>query len=161
MAHCKKWHQLINIHEPFTWAPLCVLQGLIQTETRLFCSSADCVTPPFVGETHQLVFQGNVSPHWEPNLPPLSPSSSCAPSALRGRKLYLLEEAIHLSCLFQSNSQPLHMYEDICPYLIRYSILLQMIPPSIPTHEGGSYLNVLILSCIITCQFFALQKKQV
>lgn len=37
------------------------------------------------------------------------------------------------------------MYEDICPYLIRYSILLQMIPPSIPTHEGGSYLNVLIL----------------
>ncbi len=83
MAHCKKWHQLINIHEPFTWAPLCVLQGLIQTETRLFCSSADCVTPLFVGETHQLVFQGNVSPHWEPNLPPLSPSSSCAPSVLR------------------------------------------------------------------------------
>lgn len=79
----KKWHQLINIHEPFTWARLCVLQGLIQTETRLFCSSADCVTPPFVGETHQLVFQGNVSPHWEPNLPPLSPSSSCAPSVLR------------------------------------------------------------------------------
>ncbi|CAB1457102.1 unnamed protein product [Pleuronectes platessa] len=37
--------------------------GLIQTETRLFCSSADCVTPTFVGETHQLVFQGNVSPH--------------------------------------------------------------------------------------------------
>ncbi|PWA18798.1 hypothetical protein CCH79_00005653 [Gambusia affinis] len=31
------------------------MQGLIQTETRLLCSSADCVTPPFVGETHQLV----------------------------------------------------------------------------------------------------------
>lgn len=161
MAHCKKWHQLINIHEPFTWALLCVLQGLIQTETRLFCSSAECVTPPFVGETHQLVFQGNVSPHCEPNLPPLSPLFLLCPLSTQGRKLYLLDEAIHLSCLFQSNSQPLDMYEDICPYLIRYSILLQMISPSIPTHEGGSYLDLLILSCIITCQFFALQKKQV
>lgn len=141
--------------------PFCVLQGLIQTETRLFCSSADCVTPPFVGETHQLVFQGNVSPHWELNLPPSLTLFLLCPLSTQGRKLYLLEEAIHPPRPFQSNSQPLHMYEDICPYLIRYSILLQMIPACILTHEGGSYLNVLILCCIITCQFFALQKKHV
>lgn len=43
--------------------PFVLSQGPIQTETRLFFSAADCVIPPFVGETHQLVFQGNVSPH--------------------------------------------------------------------------------------------------
>lgn len=80
----QKWHQLINIHELFTRALLCVLQGLIQTETRLFCSTEDCVTTPFVGETHQLVFQGNVSPHWEPNLPPsLTRFLLCPLSVLR------------------------------------------------------------------------------
>lgn len=32
----EKWHQLISIHEPFTWALFCLRQSVIQTETWLF-----------------------------------------------------------------------------------------------------------------------------
>ncbi|TNN68516.1 hypothetical protein EYF80_021301 [Liparis tanakae] len=43
-----KWDRFRNLRRRYE------LNGLIQTESRLFCSAADCVTPPFVGETHQL-----------------------------------------------------------------------------------------------------------
>lgn len=42
----EKWHQLISIHEPFTWALFCLQQSLIQTETWLFGSLQTAVLSP-------------------------------------------------------------------------------------------------------------------
>lgn len=48
----EKWHQLISIHEPFTWAPLCLKQGLIQTEAWLFGSLQTAAVGPLYAHIH-------------------------------------------------------------------------------------------------------------
>lgn len=144
MAHCRKMAS-INQHSwtVYLSSPLCAAprQGLIQTETGLFCSSVDSTTPPFVGQRDPSTgVQGNVSPHRECKLPlffssllsssPLSPSPSCALSPLR--KHHLLEKGSILP--FPSHplhNPPHHMHcmKTSVHIYITFSILVQMIPP--------------------------------
>lgn len=92
--------------------PFVLPQGPIQTETGLFYSAAACVIPPFVGGNPSTGVSGKCLPPLRALTPPPTPLClslalflSCAPSALRGRKFYLLEEAIHPS-IFPLPMQP-------------------------------------------------------
>lgn len=158
----KKLPQLINIHEPFTWAPFCVVAGPNPDRDRAVLQRHRLRHSTLCGRNPSTGVSGKCLPPLRALTFPLSHPLPLVPPqhlgqevlSLRGGHPSIVPPPMQFTAAPTCMKTSVHIWSDH-PFCCKWSQLY------VPTHDGGRYLNVLILPYIITCQFFGLPKKQV